>query len=67
MDYQQRYERISPSPTIITAANPERFYNSKNLTLHKDSIIALGWPFTPQRSINYFSQGPVLKYISFFS
>lgn len=57
---------MSLSPTIITAANPEWFYNSKILTLHKDSIIALGWPFTCQRSINYFFLGHVLKYIFFF-
>lgn len=57
---------MSLSPTIITAANPEWFYNSKILTLHKDSIIALGWPFTLQRSINYFFLGLVLKYTSFF-
>lgn len=31
--------------SIITAANPG-WYNSKLLTLHKDSVTALRWPFT---------------------
>lgn len=61
--HQHRPERMSPSPTIITTANPEWFYNSKIMTLHKDTVIALGYSFSLQMSIHSFFLGPVLKYI----
>lgn len=33
------------------------------MTLHKDTVIALGYSFSLQMSIHSFFLGPVLKYI----
>lgn len=48
--------RRFPPSTIITAGSPAWFFNSKILTPHKDTIIALHWPFARHSAplINFF-------------